>query len=359
VVEKVEARITAIAKTLPDGVSLKPFYDRTELVSKTIRTVEKNLFEGALLVIAVLLLLLGNVRAATIVALAIPLSLLFAFTMMVKFGIAGSLMSLGAIDFGLMVDGSVVMVENSARHLFESHHTSPSQTIVTACSEVARPIIFGIGIIIIVYLPILTLQGVEGKLFRPMAFTVVSALVGSLLLTFTLTPVLISLLMMHVPDKENVAIAKIKHFYQPQLEWCLGNKKTVLITAGITVLLAAGIFPLLGTEFIPKLNENAFALEIRRAPGISLVEANRENTMIEQRLLGEFRHEIATIVSKTGRAEIATDPVGPNSTDLIILLHGPDEWRSAVTRACEKNHLEVVSLYKTTQMGVDEGEARA
>jgi cobalt-zinc-cadmium resistance protein CzcA len=329
VAENVKARIAAIAKTLPDGVSLKPFYDRTDLVNKTIRTVEKNLFEGALLVIAVLLLLLGSIRAAIIVAIAIPLSLLFAFTMMVKLGIAGSLMSLGAIDFGLVVDGSVVMVENSARHLSESHNASLFQTIVAACSEVGRPIIFGIGIIIVVYLPILTLEGVEGKLFRPMASTVVFTLIGSLILTFTLTPVLISLLMTHMPEKENVTIVKVKRFYQPRLEWCLGNKKTVLIAAGIAVLLAAGVFPFLGSEFIPELDENAFALEMRRAPGISLVEANRENTLIEQRLLAEFPHEIATIVSKTGRAEIATDPVGPNSTDLIILLQRPDEWRKA------------------------------
>lgn len=329
VVKDVNARIAAIAKTLPSGVSLHSFYDRADLINKTVHTVETNLFEGAILVIVVLLLLLGNVRAAIIVALSIPLSLLFAFTLMVKFGIAGSLMSLGAIDFGLVVDGAVVMVENSARHLSESHKTSLFQTIVAACSEVGRPIIFGIGIIIIVYLPILTLEGVEGKLFRPMAFTVVFALIGSLILTFTLTPALVSLFLRRMPEKENAAIAKIKGFYQPRLEWCLRNKKTVLIAAGIAVALAVGIFPFLGSEFIPKLDENAFALEMRRAPGISLAEANRENTIIEQRLLAEFPHEISAVVSKTGRAEIATDPVGPSSTDLIILLHPPEQWRKA------------------------------
>jgi heavy metal efflux system protein len=327
VVEDVKARVALIAKTLPAVVSLKPFYDRTALVNKTIHTVEKNLFEGALLVIAVLLLLLGNFRAAVIVAVAIPLSLLFAFTMMVKFAIAGSLMSLGAIDFGLVVDGSVVMVENCARRLAKSPETDFCRSIVAACSEVGRPIIFGVGIIIIVYLPILTLEGVEGKLFRPMAFTVVFALVGSLALTFTLTPVLISIFMRSVPERENEIISRIKRIYEPGLDWSLGNKRTVLVSAGTAVLLAAVIFPFLGSEFIPQLDENAFALEMRRAPGISLTEANRENTIIEQRLLAEFPTEISTVLSKTGRAEIATDPVGPNSTDLLILLHPPEQWK--------------------------------
>jgi heavy metal efflux system protein len=321
--------VAAIAKTLPAGVSLKPFYDRTDLVNKTIHTVEKNLIEGALLVVVVLLLLLGNFRAAIIVAMAIPLSLLFAFTMMFKFAIAGSLMSLGAIDFGLVVDGSVVMVENCARHLAESHRTSVFHSIVAACSEVGRPIIFGIGIIIVVYLPILTLEGVEGKLFRPMAFTVVFALIGSLFLTFTLAPVLISIFMRRVPEREGVVIGRIKRIYEPGLDWSLRNKRTVLVAAGIAVVVAAGIFPFLGSEFIPQLNENAFALEMRRAPGISLAEANRENTIIEQRLLAEFPNEISTVLSKTGRAEIATDPVGPNSTDLIILLHPPQQWKNS------------------------------
>jgi cobalt-zinc-cadmium resistance protein CzcA len=333
VVGDVEARVRAIAKTLPAGVSLKPFYDRTDLVNKTIHTVEKNLFEGALLVIVVLLLLMGNLRAAVIVAMAIPLSLLFAFTMMVKFGIAGSLMSLGAIDFGLVVDGSVVMVENCARHLAESHETTFARSIVIGCSEVGRPIVFGIGIIILVYLPILTLEGVEGKLFRPMALTVVFALIGSLILTFTLTPVLISILMRHVPGRERAIIGRIKQLYEPGLDWSLRHKGWVLVAASVAVMLAAFIFPFLGSEFIPQLDENAFALEMRRAPGISLPEANRENTIIEQRLLSEFPDEISTVLSKTGRAEIATDPMGPNSTDLLILLRPPQQWKKVADKS--------------------------
>jgi cobalt-zinc-cadmium resistance protein CzcA len=190
VVDVVKERFEAARASLPDGVTLDAFYDRTELVNRTIHTVEKNLFEGAILVVAVLFLLLGNLRAALIVAAAIPLSMLFAVSAMLKAGIAGSLMSLGAIDFGLVVDGSVVMVENSMRHLSEHDREKKGllRTVLDSCAEVARPILFGVGIIIVVYLPILSLQGVEGKMFRPMALTVVFALVGSLILTFPKPP---------------------------------------------------------------------------------------------------------------------------------------------------------------------------
>jgi cobalt-zinc-cadmium resistance protein CzcA len=334
VVESVKARFAEIAKSLPDGVKLKPYYDRAGLVNRTIHTVEKNLFESAILVIAVLLLLLGNLRAAVIVALSIPLSMLFAVTLMEKFGIAGSLMSLGAIDFGLIVDGSVVMVENSVRRLSEGTDQSGFiARVMEACGEVGRPIIFGIGIIIIVYLPILTLEGVEGKLFRPMAITVVFALIGSLLLTFTITPVLTSLLLSgKLSERENFFVRKAKQFYGPALDWSFRHKSLVFLTSGAVVLIAIVTSFFLGSEFIPRLDENAFALEMRRPTGISLEEANRENTAMEQALLRKFPNEIETIVSKTGRAEIATDPMGPNSTDFIILLKPPEQWRSAANR---------------------------
>lgn len=330
VVESVKARVAEIAKTLPAAVKLRPYYDRAELVNRTIHTVEKNLFEGALLVIVVLLLLLGNLRAALIVAVSIPLSMLFAVTLMQKFGIAGSLMSLGAIDFGLIVDGSVVMVENSVRRLSESHAKEKFfDRVADACTEVGRPIIFGIGIIMIVYLPILTLQGVEGKLFRPMAITVVFALLGSLLLTFTVTPVLTSFFLRHkLPEGENFFIHKVKQVYEPALDWCFRNRSLVLLASAAAVMVALAASMLLGSEFIPRLDENAFALEMRRPPGISLEEANRENTAIEQRLLKRFPDEIETVVSKAGRAEIATDPMGPNSTDFLIYLKPPEKWCS-------------------------------
>ncbi len=334
VVESVKARFAEIAKSLPDRVKLKPFYDRADLVNRTIRTVEKNLFEGAILVIVVLLLLLGNLRAATIVALSIPLSMLFALTLMEKFGIAGSLMSLGAIDFGLIVDGSVVMVENSVRRLSEgTDRKGLIARITEACAEVGRPIIFGIGIIIIVYLPILTLEGVEGKLFRPMAITVVFGLIGSLLLTFTITPVLTSLFLRHeLTETETFIVRKAKQFYGPTLDWCFRHKAPVFLSSGAAVLIALVTSLFLGSEFIPRLDENAFALEMRRPAGISLDEANRQNAAIEQDLLKKFPNKIETIVSKTGRAEIATDPMGPNSTDFIILLKPPEQWRSAGDR---------------------------
>ncbi len=333
VVEDVKSRIVLIVKTLPKGISLKPFYDRADLVNRTIHTVEKNLFEGAVLVIVVLLLLLENIRAALIVALAIPLSMLFAVTLMVKFGIAGSLMSLGAIDFGLIVDGSVVMVENSVRRLSERQNDQDLFTsIVAGCAEVGRPIIFGVGIIIIVYLPILTLEGVEGRLFRPMALTVIFALIGSLILTFTLTPVLTSLFIGKVKEKHVGWLQKVARAYEHRLEWVFERKRLVLYASALLLMITVFVSLFLGSEFIPTLDENAFALEMRRPPGISLTEANRQNTLLEQYLLKLYPAEIETIVSKTGRGDVAMDPMGPNSTDFIILLKPREQWRKVHSR---------------------------
>lgn len=329
VASDVKARLAAIAQSLPEDVKLKPYYDRTELVNRTIQTVETNLLEGALLVIAVLFLLLNNIRAALIVALTIPLSMLFAISLMVKVGIAGSLMSLGAIDFGLIVDGSVVIVENALRRLAEHDKEQSFFTVLlSACSEVGRPILFGVGIIIAVYLPILTLQGVEGKLFKPMAMTVVFALCGSLLLTFTLTPVLASFLLPRkFVERENFFMGWAKRAYEPTLGWCLSHPKSILSCAAGAVLAALLALPLLGSEFVPRLDEGAFALEMRRLPGISLEEANQLNTRMEQHLLEVFPDEISGIVSKTGRAEIAIDPMGPSSTDFTIFLQPKEHWR--------------------------------
>lgn len=335
VVEQAKERIAAIQKTLPDGVKLNLFYDRADLVNRTIRTVEKNLFEGAILVIVILLLLLGNVRAAIIVTLSIPLSMLFAVSLMVKFGIAGSLMSLGAIDFGLVVDGSVVMVENAIRRLGEKGRGGRLiHEILEACSEVGRPIIFGVGIIIIVYLPILTLEGVEGKLFRPMALTVVFALIGSLLLTFTVTPVLMSLLLKagH-EEKEVFLVRRVKRLYEPVLKWCLANRKAVIAAAICAVLIGAVVAPFLGSEFVPRLDEGAIAIGLRRLPSVSLTEAIAQAQMLEKRLLEQFPDEIKTVVSKTGRAEIATDPMGPEMSDVFVELKPREQWKRVHSRA--------------------------
>lgn len=335
VVQQAKARLTEIGRTLPPGVSLKIFYDREGLVDRTIQTVKKNLFEGGLLVVVILFLLLGNTRAAIIVALSIPLSMLFAVSMMLKFGITGSLMSLGAIDFGLIVDGSVVMVENAVRRLsVDSQDKDFLNTIRDGCAEVARPIIFGVGIIIIVYLPILTLEGVEGKLFRPMALTVVFALLGSLLMTFTVTPVLMSLLLKNKSHEGEVfLIRKAKAFYEPVLNWSLTNKRTVLGAAVLAVIGTSLLIPFLGSEFVPRLDEGAIAIGVLRLPSVSLPEAIAQAGMLERTLIAKFPDEISTVVSKTGRAEIATDPMGPEMSDVFVELKPREQWRRAHTKA--------------------------
>lgn len=335
VVADVRERFEAAKATLPDGVHLETFYDRTELVERTIGTVQRNLLEGAVLVIVVLFIMLGNLRAALIVALAIPLSMLFAFSAMVQAGIAGSLMSLGAIDFGLVVDGSVVMVENAMRHLSEPDHQKKGflTRVRESCSEVARPILFGVGIIIVVYLPILSLQGVEGKLFRPMALTVVFALVGSLVLTFLLTPVLITLgLRGRIEEKDVWLMRRAKAIYAPALDWTLGHGRRVVLGAAVAVAAAVATFPFLGSEFIPRLDEGSFAIQVLRLPSVSLEESVRQSTVLEKRLLDAFPDEISDVVSKTGRAEIATDPMGVNISDVLVMLHPQNDWVKASTK---------------------------
>jgi cobalt-zinc-cadmium resistance protein CzcA len=335
VVNAVKEKFAVAERTLPAGVRLAAFYDRTDLIGRTIATVERNLVEGAVLVVVVLFILLGNFRAALIVAAAIPLSMFFALGMMVKAGIAGSLMSLGAIDFGLVVDGSVVMVENSMRRL---GHRKPGDnflhTVLESCAEVGRPILFGIGIIIVVYLPILTLQGVEGKMFRPMALTVVFALAGSLLLTFLLTPVLISLFLKAKVEEQDVwLVRRAKAMYAPALAWTLANSRRVLVGSGASVVLALAAVPFLGSEFIPRLDEGSFALQVLRLPSISLEESVRQTTQLEQILLEEFPDEVVDVVAKTGRAEIATDPMGVNISDILVRLTPTDDWRKATNKA--------------------------
>jgi cobalt-zinc-cadmium resistance protein CzcA len=335
VVNDVKAHVATASRSLPEDVKVNIFYDRSSLIDRTIATVEKNLFEGAILVVAVLFLLLGNIRGAFIVMLAIPLSMMFALSLMVKAGIAGSLMSLGAIDFGLVVDGSVVMVENAMRRLSHRKPHEPFlETVRDACAEVARPIFFGVGIIVIVYLPILTLQGIEGKMFRPMALTVVFALIGSLILTFILTPVLISLGMRGpVKEKDIWLMRHAKRLYQPALEWTLAHSKQVLIGTATAVVVTVAIIPLLGKEFIPRLDEGALAIQVLRLPSISLEESIAQSTQIEKVLLEEFPDEIADIVSKTGRPEIATDPMGVNISDIFVMLKPKDSWRVTKSKA--------------------------
>lgn len=338
VAQRVGQKLEEIQKSLPPGVTIDAYYDRTQLVDRTIETVRKNLTEGALLVVAVLLLVLGNLRGGLIVASAIPLSMLFAFTAMVYAGLSGNLMSLGAIDFGLIVDGSVVMIENIVRHLAERRRDAGNGAelrddemkgvVLEAGREVLRPIFFAVGIIIIVYLPILTLQGVEGKMFRPMALTVVFALTGALILSFTLMPVLGSLLLRRgVSERETWFVAQAHRLYRPLLVRAMNNPAaTVGIAAGLFALSLC-VAPFLGAEFIPRLDEEAIAIQAWRLPSVSLEEAVRNTTMIEK-VLRRFP-EVVTVVSRTGTAEIPTDPMGVDMSDIYAILKPRDQWKTA------------------------------
>jgi heavy metal efflux system protein len=329
-------KLEEIKSTLPPGVTIQTVYDRTELVDHVIDTVRKNLFEGGLLVIAILFLFLGNLRAGLIVMLAIPLSMLFAFSGMLRFGIAASLLSLGAIDFGLIVDSSVVMVENCVRHLalFNPVGRSRLQIIRDAAVEVRKPTMFGELIIMIVYLPILALEGVEGKLFQPMALTVIFALAGSMVLSLTLMPVLASLMLpKRIDEQEPLLIRVLKRLYAPVLRFTMHHKLAVLGFAACLLLVAFGmIAPNLGSEFIPKLSEGSIVVNIVRLAGIDLEESIRYNTQMEKALLAAFPDEILYAWSRIGTAEVATDPMGVELSDIFITLRPREQWKRAKTQ---------------------------
>ena len=330
VVSGVKERIQQIEKSLPEGVTIETYYDRTELVDRTIRTVAKNLIEGGILVIVVLLLLLGNLRGGLIVASAIPLSMLVAFTAMNAAGLSGNLMSLGAIDFGLIVDGSVVMIENVLRYLHHEREDSTTphiEKVRAAAKEVARPVVFAVGIIMIVYIPILGLRGVEGKMFGPMALTVIFALAGSLVAALTLMPALASVFLKNVSEKEPLLFRAAKALYLPVLERTMRHKVAALATAFTVFVGSLGVIPFLGAEFIPKLDEGSIAMQIWRLPSISLEQSNEISLVAERVLMEEFPREVKTVVSRTGRAEIATDPMGVEISDTYIILHDPERWR--------------------------------
>jgi cobalt-zinc-cadmium resistance protein CzcA len=354
VVDRVKARVETLQTSLPAGVRIDPFYDRTELVRETIRTVGKNLAEGGVLVVLVLLLLLGSLRGGLIVALSIPLSMLFAFIGMRAACLSGNLMSLGAIDFGLIVDGSVVMVEHIVRSLA---HPEPGlahvERVRRSARRVARPVAFAVGIIAIVYLPILALRGIEGRMFGPMALTVVFALAGSLLCALTLMPVLASLFLTRVSEREARLFGLLRRAYEPVLAAVARRPRT---TAGVAVALFAaslGIAPFLGAEFIPRLDEGAIALQIWRVPSISLTQSNALSTLAEQVIVEQFGAEVKTVVSRTGRAEIATDPMGVEISDVYVMLHPREHWRyptkealvTALDEALRKNVPAAVFSY--------------
>jgi cobalt-zinc-cadmium resistance protein CzcA len=330
-------RLEQIRPTLPPNVDLQAVYDRTELVDQVIGTVKNNLFEGGLLVIAVLFAFLGNLRAAMIVALAIPLSMLLAFSGMLRFGIAASLLSLGAIDFGMIVDSSVVMIENCARHVAHGdNRCRPMIDVVRdAAIEVRKPTMFGELIIMIVYLPILTLEGIEGKLFRPMALTVIFALIGSMVLSLTLMPVLASLLLPRRVDEREPLLMRLAHrLYAPVLRFSMRFKGLVIGFAVCLLFVAfAMVAPNLGTEFVPRLSEGAVAISVVRLTGTDLDDSIRYNTLMERAVLEEFPDEIEHVWSRIGTAEISTDPMGTELTDMFMTLQPRHEWTKAHTQA--------------------------
>jgi heavy metal efflux system protein len=336
VTRELKTKLNDIQTNLPAGVQVSQVYDRTELVDHVIDTVRKNLFEGGLLVVAVLFAFLGNLRAAAIVAAAIPLSMLFAFSGMLRFGIAASLLSLGAIDFGMVVDSSVVMVENCVRHLAhgDAFRRNKIAVIRDAAVEVRKPTLFGELIIMIVYLPILTLEGIEGKLFRPMALTVIFALLGSMVLSMTLMPVLASLFLPRKLEEREPLLMRLAHrIHNPILHLCMKHKAVVLGIAACVLVVAFGmIAPHLGAEFVPRLSEGAIAVNVVRLAGTDLDESIRLNTQMEQIILKKFPDEVRHVWSRIGTAEIATDPMGIELTDLFISLKPREQWARARTQ---------------------------
>ncbi len=339
VAQALDQKIQEIKTQLPADVKLTTVYNRAHLVNKTVGTVQKSLLEGGLLVIAVLLLLLGNWRGALIVALAIPLSMLFAIGMMNQFGISGNLMSLGAIDFGLIVDGAVVMIENSVRRLAEAReHAGKTLTrqevkhvVWESSREVAKPTAFAVSIITVVYLPILALEGTEGKMFKPMAFTVVFALIGALILTLTLVPALASMVLSgDTREGKNPIMSFFAAIYRPVLTFAL-KARLVVVTGALALLGVAGwLFTTLGAEFIPTLDEGDLVVQPIRIRTVNAEETIRLVTAAEKKVLEV--PEVITMFSRSGTPEVATDPMPLSLTDSFIMLKERDQWRKGMTK---------------------------
>lgn len=345
VIEAVKERVAEIQKTLPEGLYIKPFLDRTKLVNKTIGTVQENLLIGGIIVILALIFLLGTWRAGFIVASVIPLSMLFALGMMKSFGISANLLSLGALDFGIIVDGAVIIVEFMAVQLVKKHSRLKSangkekknlldKIAIKSSTKMMNAAIFGQIIILIVFLPIMFLTEVEGKMFRPMALAFSFAILGALILCLTYVP-MISAVLLHSKSAEKKSwgdrfMEKLQNFYEPIIKWALEAKVLVISIALILLIGAVFIFSNLGGEFIPKLDEGDFALETRMGPGISLNEMKKNMTKLEKILL-EFP-EVESVVTKIGAAEIPTDPVPVEASDIMVSLKPKDEWTSAETK---------------------------
>ncbi|HLN29642.1 MAG TPA: CusA/CzcA family heavy metal efflux RND transporter [Gemmataceae bacterium] len=333
VTNRLKERFEEVKQSVPVDVQVDTLYDRTELVNHVIDTVRANLFEGGLLVVAVLFLFLGNLRAGLIVASAIPLSMLFAFCGMLQFGIAASLLSLGALDFGLVVDSSVVMIENVVRHLShdDGRQRSRLEIVRDAAIEVRKPTMFGELIIMIVYLPILTLEGIEGKLFRPMALTVIFALVGSLVMSLTLMPVLASFFLpRHMHERKPLVVRLAEWLYAPILRQAMKQRVAVLTLAAASLALAVMVARDLGSEFVPRLSEGALVGTVKRPPDTDLDEVTRLNTLMERIVHEKFPTEVAHVWARCGTGEIATDPMGLEETDFFISLKPRAGWNPEI-----------------------------
>ncbi len=333
VAQRVAEKLEIVNESLPEGIHANPVYDRTSLVERTIKTVEKNLIEGALLVIVILFLLLGNLRAALITALVIPITMLMTITGMVENRVSGNLMSLGALDFGLIVDGAVIIIENCMRRFgMEQHRLGRLLTkderfslAANATTEVIKPSIFGILIITIVYIPIFSLTGVEGKMFHPMAFTVVTALLCAMALSLTFVPAAVATFISgKVNEKENMVIRGAKRGYEPLLKWSIRHPATVIISTLVLVVISLFGASRMGAEFIPSLDERDIALHAMRIPGTSMTQSTEMQHALEKEII-KFA-ELQTVFSKIGTPEVATDPMPPNVADTFLILKPREEW---------------------------------
>lgn len=335
VTDRLAAQLEEARKSLPPGIEAKVVYKRTDLVNEILSTVQHNLFFGAVLVIAVLFVFLGNLRAGLIVASAIPLSMLFAFDLMTRLGIAGSLMSLGAIDFGLAVDNAVIQVENAVSRLAsEPASRSRLEIVRDAILEVRKPTLFGELIVMLVYLPILTLEGTEGKLFRPMAITVILVLLGSLIMSFSVIPAMVAIgLGRNVREHDPKLVVWTRRLYRPVLDWALRHGRAVLVVAVVMLIGGGFLFTSLGSEFVPRLSEGTVAVNLIRLAGVSLEQSVEYGTQIEKILLSKFPDEVDHIWSRTGTAELATDPMGLELTDVFITLKPRGQWTRARSQA--------------------------
>ena len=364
VMARIAERVRAVEATLPAGVALVPYYDQTELVTRTTHTVEKNLLLGGALVVAVLWLFLRNAAAALIVAMVIPLSMLWAFIAMRVFGYSANLMSLGALDFGLLVDGSIVLVENVMRraHGHPDKAGAPAR-IHAAAVEVGRPIVFGIAIIIAVYLPLFALGGTERKMFVPMAFTVMAALLGSLLLALTFVPAAARTFLANAVEPDWPAFERLRERYQRLVARTLTRAPAIITTGVVATALAVVGLMRLGTEFMPRLDEGSVLVQVRRLPATALSEGVRFSGMVERALIA--LPEVQTVVSKLGRPDLATEAMGSYESDTYVILADKDSWRAggkpAIIEAMDSVLKDIpglsIAFTQPIQMRLDEAES--